>query len=107
MKQDHKVRVLKSICGNYKLFYTNHVSEGEIKSKDGILYKQKPKEGKDGNYYSLPHMITSYSAGAKDLSPKKYFTVRFADCKNGVRIIPFQGNTVIKTYEAIFRVQNK
>ncbi len=51
----------------------------------------------------MPNGITGYSAYADGMDSRKFFTMRFADCKNGVRIIPYTGNTIIKSYTAIFR----
>lgn len=101
----NKVRKIKSICGKYKLVYTGHVSRGYVIDENGREYKHEGKQGKNDAYYSTPHEMTGYAAYADGLDSRKFFTVRFAYLKNGVRIIPFSGNTILKEYSAIFRVQ--
>lgn len=103
-----KVRQIKSICGKYTLKYTSHVSRGSI-TGNGNTYVSMDinKKGKNGAYYSIPYCVVGYSAYAEGMDSRKFFTMRFADCKNGVRIDAYKGNTVIKYYTAIFRVQKQ
>lgn len=100
-----KIRKIKSICGKYKLVYNGHVSNGHVVDINGTEYTQGNRQSKGGVYYSTPHEMTGYSAYANNLDSRKFFTVRFADLKSGIKIIPFTGNTIINEYEAIFRVQ--
>lgn len=102
---ENKSKKIKSICGKYTLTYYRHVSEGVVTDSEGIKYVRDHKCGKNKAYYSLPHMMLGYSAWAKGLDSRKFFTVHFADCKKDVRIVPYSGNTILKEYSAIFRVQ--
>lgn len=102
-----KNRKIKSICGNYTLIYCNNdVSGGRIiNNKTGIEYSKEYKVGKNGAFYSNQYCVTGYSAWADGMDSRKFFTMTFADCKKGVRIVPFTGNTILNKYKAIFRVQ--
>jgi hypothetical protein len=101
-----KLRKIKSICGQYTLIYSGHVSNGIIKSNKGIEYTPDIKVGKNKAFYSTLHQVTGFSAWADGMDSRKFFTMRFADCKKGVRIKPYTGNTILTHYSAIFRVQN-
>lgn len=99
------IRRTKSICGKYTAVFEGHHSNSiVIDNKTKIEYKDEPVEKEDG-FYSQKHHILGYSAyGVGMDKPNKYFTLRFGDCKEGVKIAPFSGDAVQKEYKAIFRV---
>lgn len=95
---------IRSVCRRYIAVINDKKYDNPtiIDTKKKITFERGCTQvGK--NYYAKRHAITGVSAHKESNGSRKYFTVRFADGKEGMLIKAFSGNTIIRSYEAIFK----